>query len=102
MRAEPATLGPCPVCGRPLIEGPSVDRHHLVPRSQGGRLAVALHRICHRKLHALWSERELAARLSTPEAIRAEPAIQAFARWLARKPPEFWVPTDPPRRGRSK
>ena len=37
MRTEPAALGPCPVCGRPLIEGPSVDRHHLVPRSQGGR-----------------------------------------------------------------
>ena len=80
-----------------------MDRHHLVPRTEGGREAVAIHRICHRKLHTLWSERELATRLSTPKAIRAEPAIRAFVRWLARKPPEFWAPTAPPhRRRRSK
>lgn len=80
-----------------MIEGPSVDHHHFVPRSEGGRVAVPVHRICHRKLHSLWSERELAARLSSPEAIRAEPEIQSFVRWLRKKPPEFWARTDPPR-----
>jgi hypothetical protein len=80
-----------------MIEGGSVDRHHFVPRSEGGRVAVPLHRICHRKIHSLWSERELATRFSTPEAIREHPEMKRFVRWLAGKPPEFWVPTDPPR-----
>jgi hypothetical protein len=87
-------LGPCPICGRPMIEGPSVDRHHFVPRSEGGREAVPVHRVCHRKLHSLWTERELAQLFSTPEAIRAHPEMQRFVRWLRRKPPEFWVRTE--------
>lgn len=77
-----------------MIEGPSVDRHHFVPRSEGGRVAEPLHRVCHRKLHSLWTERELATLYNTPEAIRAHPEIARFVAWLRRKPPEFWVPTE--------
>lgn len=84
---------PCPICGRPMVEGPSIDRHHFLPRSEGGRVAVPVHRICHRKIHSLWTERELAMGLDTPEAIREHPEMQKFIRWVARKPPEFWVRT---------
>jgi hypothetical protein len=77
-----------------MIEGASVDRHHFVPRSEGGRDAVPLHRVCHRKLHSLWTERELATAFSTPEAILAHPEIRRFVLWLQRKPPEFWVRTE--------
>lgn len=83
-----------------MIAGPSVDRHHFLPRAEGGRESASVHRICHRKLHALWSERELAAIYRTPEAILAHPEIRRFVRWLRRKPPEFWAPTRPPRDGR--
>src|SRR3712207_9128982 len=79
---------PCPICGRPLVDGPSVNRHHLVPRAEGGRETVRLHRICHRKLHSLWTERELARAFAGFEAIRAHPEMQAFIRWVRRKPPE--------------
>ena len=90
-------LGPCPICGRPMIAGPSVDRHHFLPRVEGGRQSAPVHRICHRKLHTLWSERELARLYRTPEAIRAHPEIRRFVAWLRRKPPEFWAPTRPPK-----
>lgn len=86
-------LGPCPICGRPMLAGPSVDRHHFVPRAEGGREARPVHRICHRKLHSLWTERELATAYATPEAIRNHPEMQRFIQWVARKPPEFWVRT---------
>ncbi|MCP4638051.1 MAG: HNH endonuclease [Methyloversatilis sp.] len=79
----------CPLCGRPLIPGPAVDLHHLIPKSQGGRETVAMHRICHRKLHALFSETELARDLHTLEALRAHPSVAAFVRWVRRRPPEF-------------
>lgn len=88
----------CPICLRPLEAGPSVDRHHLVPRSEGGRATVLVHRVCHRKLHTLWSERELAALWHDPALIRAHPDIARFARWLKNKPPTFYTRTAPMRR----
>lgn len=79
----------CPLCDRPLVPGPSVDLHHLVPKSQGGRDTVAMHRICHRKIHAVLNEKEIARSYAAMEALKAHPAIAAFIRWVARKPPTF-------------
>lgn len=72
-----------------MIAGPSVEEHHLVPKSQGGRETVSLHRVCHRKIHAELTERELRDNYTTVEALRGHPAIAAFVRWVAGKPPEF-------------
>jgi len=41
----------CPLCGRPLIRGDSVDEHHLIPKSQGGRDKYLIHKVCHQKIH---------------------------------------------------
>lgn len=82
-------LGPCPICGRSMIAGPSVDEHHWVPKSEGGRETAWLHRVCHRTLHARFSERELARDYSTPEAVRADPAVARFIRWVRKRPPEY-------------
>ncbi|ACI99461.1 HNH endonuclease signature motif containing protein [Rhodospirillum centenum] len=83
------SLGPCPLCGREMLEGPSLEEHHLVPRSLGGRETVTLHRVCHRRIHAEFSERDLRDRYGTIESLRAHPAIAAFIRWVAGRPPEF-------------
>ena len=80
---------PCPLCGRPMRAGSVVDQHHLVPKSKGGRETVQMHRICHRKLHTVLSEDELARDYATPERLREHPAIAAFIRWIRRRPPEF-------------
>src|SRR5262245_10132652 len=55
-----APAGSCPLCDRPMITGPSLDQHHPVPRSHGGRETVTMHKICHRAIHAMLSEQELA------------------------------------------
>jgi len=89
----PAPIGDCPLCGRPMMAGPSVDAHHLVPKSEGGRATIILHRICHRRIHAEFTEKELRSRYNTPEALRSHPAIADFIRWVARKPPEFMKAT---------
>ncbi len=85
--AVPAT---CPLCGRPLVPGPSVDEHHLVPRSQGGVARERVHRICHRKIHATFTEKELARDYGDWQRLRAHPDIASFVRWVAHRPPEFW------------
>lgn len=79
----------CPICGRAMVDGASVDRHHWVPRTEGGREVATLHKICHRMLHRLFSERDLAVTYNNPEAIAAHPDIQAFVAWVRRKPADF-------------
>lgn len=82
-------LGPCPICSRPMVAGSSVDEHHWIPKSQGGRETAFLHRVCHRTLHARFSERELAGDFSTPQQVRADPAIARFVAWVRKRPPEY-------------
>jgi hypothetical protein len=38
----------CPLGGRVLEPGASVDEHHLVPKSKGGKTKSLIHRICRR------------------------------------------------------
>jgi hypothetical protein len=82
-------LGPCPLCGRPLIPGPSVDAHHLVPRSQGGRATVTMHRVCHSKIHSLFTEQELRDSYDTLDKLRQHPEIAKFIRFVRKKDPEY-------------
>ncbi|MEL0110796.1 MAG: hypothetical protein VW835_03600 [Rickettsiales bacterium] len=95
------SLGPCPICGREMIEGPSVNRHHWVPRLKGGGAASDIHVVCHRMLHRTFSEGELARDYPSPEALRAHPEIENFIRWVRRKPVEFVDRAKAPR-GRDK
>jgi 5-methylcytosine-specific restriction endonuclease McrA len=87
---EEEPLGACPLCGRPLVAGKSIDEHHLLPKSQGGRETHTIHRICHRKIHATFTEKELARSYSTWEALQAHEDIAAFITWVQKKPPEYY------------
>jgi hypothetical protein len=84
------------------VPGPSVNEHHLVPKSRRGRDTVRLHRICHNAIHAALSEKELAAHYNTIKRLRAHPAIARFIAWVANRPPEFYAPTEGARDGRSR
>jgi len=88
LEEEAQKLGPCPVCGREMLAGESVDRHHWRPKSQGGKTSAYLHRTCHRKLHSLFTDKELNTDFSTPEAVRQHPEIRKFIAWVKRQPPE--------------
>ncbi|MAC12171.1 MAG: HNH endonuclease [Sphingorhabdus sp.] len=81
----------CWLCGRPLSR--KVEYHHPVPKSRGGRATVPVHPICHRTLHATFSNAELERQFSEPDKLRAHPDIAKFLRWIARKPPDFHAPT---------
>jgi hypothetical protein len=94
---EAEVLGPCPLCGRLMIKGDSLDRHHWQPKSQGGKEAQYLHRTCHRKLHSLFTDKQLAVEVNTPEKARQHPEMQRFIRWVRRQPPERVVRHRQPR-----
>lgn len=91
-------LGPCPLCGRPLLDGPSINKHHVVPKTFGGRETHWVHVVCHTKIHSVFTERELLHTFNTFEALLEHPDIQAFVKWVQKKPPEFRDRNAPTRR----
>lgn len=96
----PATEPACALCGR---TGLPLTRHHLIPRSrhnknknkeQWGRQMLHHHlamlcRACHRHIHAVLTEKELAASYTSIEALAAHPEIAKFAAWISTKPAGF-------------
>lgn len=105
--APPPRPEGCELCHR---QAP-LTKHHLIPRtlhnkaryrkrhSREERLtAIAwLCHPCHKHIHRLYSERDLADRFSSIEALAGDPAIGAFAAWLATKPAGF-KPKSPTRK----
>ena len=74
----------CELCLR------EVDRytvHHLVPRARGGRLGptAILCSICHRQIHALFSEATLADELNSVALLRANPRVNSYLRWVRKQ-----------------
>jgi hypothetical protein len=81
----------CWLCGRAL--GQSVEWHHPVPKSKGGRGVKALHPICHRTIHAHFSNAELARIGENTELLRGKAEVAKFMAWVADRPPDFHAPT---------
>ena len=90
MKPPPQTDSPaCPLCGRALVPGPTINEHHMVPRSHRGRDTVTMHRICHGKIHTVFSERELAAYYHTVERLLEHEEMRKFVNWVRKKDPEY-------------
>jgi hypothetical protein len=90
LAARAASPQPCALCERPL--GRRVEWHHLVPKSEGGRITAPVHPICHRTIHATLNNAELARDYADPAVLRAHPAIARFLGWIADKPADFHAP----------
>lgn len=91
----------CPLCER-KIPPSQRDAHHLVPKSKGGRHTEYLHRICHRQIHALLTETELARQFNSVEALLSHPDIAMFVSWVQTKPDDFIERTRKSQRIRSR
>lgn len=80
----------CALCSRQLE--PPYNRHHLIPLSRGGKgtPTILLHKICHDKIHAVFSEVELKRHYYTIERIQQHEAIAKFIKWVSKKEPHFY------------
>ena len=92
MKQPPGSLPICPLCQR-AIPPAQRDAHHLVPKCKGGRTTEFLHRICHRQIHALLTETELARNYAAVESLLAHPELQSFIDWVKTKPDDFMART---------
>jgi len=91
----------CPLCEREIPPSQR-DAHHLVPKSKGGRDTEYMHRICHRQIHALFTETELAKQFNSVDALLAHPGIQRFVEWVKSKPADLMERTRKSQRLRSR
>lgn len=73
--------------------GARTEWHHPRPKSEGGRITVPVHPICHRALHASFTNKELARLEREGERPADHPVLQPFLRFIARKAPDFHAPT---------
>jgi len=88
----PASDETCALCGR-VVPPAQREEHHLVPKSRGGRTTTVLHRICHRQLHALFSEAQLANEYATVDALLSNEDVARFVAWVSTKPNGFYERT---------
>ena len=81
----------CWLCGRPIAS--RMQWHHPVPKAKKGRATVPVHPICHRTIHANFTNAELARIGDNPERLKETEAVAKFVAWIADKPPDFHAPT---------
>ena len=87
--------GLCGICGREMYNDAhqSIDQHHFVPKSRGGLEKHYIHKVCHQKIHSLWTVKELEKEYSDPEIIKNNPLMESFLVWIQKKDPLFYEKT---------
>ena len=78
----------------------------MVPKLKGGKTIdsniVVLHRPCHDKVHAVFTEAELARDYTSVSALLTHPEIDKFVTWIAKRPADFSDGTTSLRRRRQR
>lgn len=81
----------CFVCERELDDG--FELHHLIPKTFKGKETVPIHPICHDAIHGFITEREMLNYYNTCDKIKAHSDVETFAKWISKKPIDFYVKT---------
>lgn len=87
----------CPICQREMVEGPTIDWHHLVPKTHSNRNKrvhekdnlVLIHKVCHSKIHHTFTETELLNYYNSIDRLVEHEEMQKFIKWVSKKDPEF-------------
>lgn len=76
----------CELCRREGV--PKITEHHLVPREEGGKdgSVAWLCENCHKQIHALYTNKELANRLNTLESLESDYSIEKYLKYIRKQP----------------
>ena len=82
----------CVICCRELGSETLLSKHHLIPKSKGGRHSptILIHNICHQKIHSVFTEKELKNHYNTVEKLLANEAMSKFVKWVGKKHIDFY------------
>ena len=67
-------------------------------KAKGGRSTVPLHPICHKAIHAYFTNAQLARLGADRAALLENSDLASFVQWVAARPPDFHAPTRTKRR----
>ena len=92
----------CELCRR--IGVTKVTEHHLIPREEGGKdkMTAWLCEDCHKQIHALYTNKELAVRLNSLEALENDEKISKYLKYIRKQPSTKKVPIKKSREVRRK
>ena len=78
-------MGTCELCEREDID---TTVHHLLPKEMGGTFGPTANLCipCHKQIHALYTNEEIAARLTTLHKLKDDPQLSRFLKWLRKQP----------------
>ncbi|WP_371836649.1 HNH endonuclease [Alkalicoccobacillus plakortidis] len=79
--------GYCELCER---ENVATTIHHLLPKDEGGTFAETANLCipCHKQIHALYTNKELASRLTTILHLKQDEKLRKFLKWIRKQPAE--------------
>ncbi|WP_228243436.1 HNH endonuclease [Porphyrobacter sp. GA68] len=80
----------CWLCERPL--GESVQWHHPVPKAKKGKVKVPVHPICHKTIHKLFTNAQLARTGQDRASLLKDDELAKFINWIKTKPSDFDAP----------
>lgn len=85
MAKKKITSGTCELCKREQVE---ITVHHLTPKEMGGTFLPTANLCipCHKQIHALYTNGELAVRLNTIDLLRKDEKIAKFLKWIRKQP----------------
>lgn len=77
--------GTCELCLREDID---ITVHHLTPKEMGGTFlpTAKLCIPCHKQIHALYTNAELAVRLNSIELLQQDDKIRKYLKWIRKQP----------------
>ena len=75
----------CELCKREVSE---LTEHHLLPKQRGGKCfnTTLLCKTCHKQIHALYTNRELGARLFSIDRLNNDSKIKKYLNFIKKYP----------------
>ena len=75
----------CELCEREDVD---TTVHHLLPKEMGGTFGPTANLCipCHKQIHALYTNEEIAARLTTIHKLKEDPQLSRFLKWIRKQP----------------
>ncbi|WP_121613040.1 HNH endonuclease [Mesobacillus foraminis] len=78
-------MGTCELCSRNDVE---TTVHHLLPKEMGGTFEPTANLCipCHKQIHALYTNAEIASRLTSIAELREDVQLSKFIKWIRKQP----------------
>ena len=78
-------MSTCELCEREDVD---TTVHHLLPKEMGGTFGPTANLCipCHKQIHALYTNEEIAARLTTIHKLKEDPQLSRFLKWIRKQP----------------